>query len=358
MKTVWILAPLLAGCSTEAPRPNYAVEAATSIDGSETELIVLRDNLGGIEAAIAPSKGGELSGLRIKHEANWLETLQLARDYAPRPGFGGKGPLLWPATGRNFPPDLEERRRSGESFDGGAYEHRGVRRDMPIHGFARDLPWKVEEAVAAERFARALLSLRDTEHTREMYPFGFRSTVEYVVRGGGLEVRYVVRADAGNTEPMFFSIGNHITFVAPLVEGSDPGKMVLKSPSSIEILKTDYGIPTGETRPLSYAEGFDLGNYQPLVATSLTGYPAGEDPYIEYSDPAGLTLRISHRASEIPPDPVILFNVWGDVRSGFFSPEPWVGLQNSLVQKQGLTYLDPGAEFRWSFVVDYSHTAE
>lgn len=358
MKKAWIIAPLLAACSTEGPRSDYEVEAATSIDASATELIVLRDNQGGIEAAIAPSKGGELSGMRVWHEGGWLETLRLARDYTRRPGFGGKGPFLWPATGRNSPPDLEERRHSGEPFDGGAYEHRGVRRDMPIHGFARDLPWHVEEAVADERSARALLSLWDSEHTRSMYPFGFRCTVEYVVQGGALEARYAVHADAANPEPMFFSIGNHITFVAPLVEGSDPGKMVLTSPSSTEIVKTEYGIPTGETRPASYAKGFELGNYPPLVATSLAGYPAGKDPYIEYSDPAGLTLRVSHRASEIPEDPVILFNVWGDVRSGFFSPEPWVGLQNSLVSKQGLTYLDPGETFRWTVRVDCSHPAE
>ena len=50
---------------------------------------------------------------------------------------------------------------------------------------------------------------------------------------------------------------------------------------------------------------------------------------------------------------MILFNVWGDVRDGFFSPEPWVGLQNSLVQRQGLVYLDPGDDFLWDVRVSY-----
>ena len=353
MRSSWILVLLIAGCSTESLPTRYVLETARSIDASATELIVLKDQIGGMEAAVAPSKGGELSGLRVRHGDQWLETLQLARDYAPRPGFAGKGPFLWPATGRNFPPDLEERRRAGESFDGGAYEHAGIRRPMPIHGFARDLPWAVESQSAGGEGARALLSLTDSAETRSMYPFGFRCTVEYVVEDGALELRYVVRADADNSEPMFFSIGNHITFLAPLVEGSDPDEMVLASPSTSEILKTSYGIPTGEIRDLSYAEGFMLGNYPPLAATSLTGYPEGEDPFIEYRDPAGLTLRISHRPSEIPNPPVILFNVWGDVRNGFFSPEPWVGLQNSLVQKQGLLYLDPGDEFLWDVRVSY-----
>ena len=353
MKRISLLVALAIGCGSGGTSPRYALEKAQSIDDSAVELIVLRDEAGGLEAAIAPSKGGELSGLRVKFGGAWLETLQLARDYAPREGFGGKGPFLWPATGRNFPPDLEERRRSGERFDGGAYEHAGVRRPMPIHGFARDLPWRVEEMSAGSAGARALLSLSDSAGTRGMYPFGFRCTVEYAVAEGALELRYSVAAAEENAEPMFFSIGNHITFLAPLVEGSDPAAMVLASPSSTEILKTEFGIPTGETRPLSYADGFLLGGYPPLTATSLSGYPEGEDPFIEYRDPAGLTLRISHRPSHIPDPPVILFNLWGDVRSGFFSPEPWVGLQNSLVQRQGLIYLDPGQKFHWTVTVSH-----
>ena len=344
---------LVAGCGGVPPSPNYSVDTARSIDDSQVTLVVLRDESGGLEAAIAPSKGGELSGLRVRHRGEWLETLQLARDYAPREGFAGKGPFLWPATGRNFPSDLQERRRAGETFDGGAYEHGGVRRPMPIHGFARDLPWNTEEVGADAAGAFAWLTLRDNRQTREMYPFGFQCSVVYTVESGALELRYKVSAADHNDESMFFSIGNHITFLAPLVSGSDPAEMVLASPSSVELLKTDYGIPTGETRPLSYADGISLGDYPPLTATSLTGYPEGEDPYIEYRDPAGLTMRIDHRASEIPPQPVILFNVWGDVRNGFFSPEPWVGLQNSLVQRQGLIYLEPGAEFDWTVRVSY-----
>ncbi len=354
VRCVWPVLLLLGfGCGADPPAARYVHETAHSTDAGAAELIVLRDDVGGVEAAIAPHQGAELSGLRVRWDGSWLETLQLARDYSPREGFGGKGPWLWPATGRNFPPDLLARREAGEQFDGGAYEHGGVRRAMPIHGFARDLPWRVERAGATDASASALLSLQDSPRTKASYPFSFRCTVEYVVADGKLAMQFIVRAAEGNSEPMFFSIGNHITFNAPLVEGSDAAEMVLMSPSTVEILKTPYGIPTGETGPLSYADGYALGNYPPRSATSLTGYAAGADPFVEYRDPAGLVLRISHRASQIPDPPVILFNVWGDVHSGFFSPEPWVGLQNSLVQRQGLIYLDPGESFVWDVSVSY-----
>lgn len=357
LKTLWVLPLFLAACAQEPPppsEPKFVTERATSLDASATELIVLRDEQAGIEVAVAPSRGGELAGLSVRRDGNWIETLYRGRDYSAVEGFKGKGPFLWPATGRNFPPDLEKRRQAGESFNDGAYEHNGVRRPIPIHGFAQAAEWIVEAESADDAGTRALLSFEDNEQTREWYPFGFRATVEYVLSGGNLEMRYVINADESNTEQMFFSIGNHIAFVAPLIAGSDPAKMQLVTPSSIELLKTDYGTPTGETRPRSHADGVELGEFPPLVPISLAGYPQGEDPWIEYKDPAGLTIRMSHHASDVPPDPVVLFNLWGDVRAGFYSPEPWVGLQNSFVLREGLIYLDAGERFDWTITISIS----
>ncbi len=46
--------------------------------------------------------------------------------------------------------------------------------------------------------------------------------------------------------------------------------------------------------------------------------------------------------------PVVLFNLWGDPEAGSFSPEPWVGLQNSLNLQQGLVRLSPGRSWTWT----------
>ena len=65
---------------------------------------VLRDTIAGVEAAIAPSEGGELSSYRVKLKEEWTEFLYHARDYSDGPGFKGKGgPLLWPAVGAQYP---------------------------------------------------------------------------------------------------------------------------------------------------------------------------------------------------------------------------------------------------------------
>ena len=342
----------LAGC-VEPGR--YELDQAQAIGDVPVKLVVLRDSESGVEAAIAPDRGGELSSLRFRSGDNWTELLYLGRDYSPRDDWTGKAPLLWPATGRNFPPDLEERRKAGEIFHDGAWESNEQRYPMPIHGFARDQPWEVQGSGATPDFAQTQLALEDTPTTREMYPFRFRITVDYVLADGALEIEYEVTADTENKEPMPFSIGNHITFVAPLVAGGDPGKVVLVTPSTQEILKTNYGVPTGETRPRSHADGIELADFERRGAVSLTGY-SGE-PYIELTDPAGLTIRMSHTASEVPAQPIILYNLWGDAPGGFFSPEPWVGLQNSLVTQKGLIHLQPGDKFDWTIHIEISNAS-
>jgi hypothetical protein len=79
---------------------------------------------------------------------------------------------------------------------------------------------------------------------------------------------------------------------------------------------------------------------------SLGGYE--NDPWLRLSDPAGLRLSVQHHAARLPSAPVVQFNVWGDPAGGYFSPEPWAGLQDSFVLRQGLVELAPGGTWKWA----------
>ncbi len=302
---------------------------------------VVRIEADRVRATIVPEKGGEMGSLQTRHRGQWIETLYRAMDYSDKPGWTGKAPFLWPATGRNFPKDV----KPNEEARGSAWDWNGARLPMPIHGFARDLPWKVE----TKSRRRAVLTLRDSESTRKSYPFGFRLAAEYTAAAGAVSILYTVTADEGNSGPMPFSAGNHITFNTPLVAGSDPLKMTFETPSTVEYLKAAGGIPTGEKRPRSYAPAVPLSQIQALTAISLSGYSG--DPFMILSDPAGLSLRISQKADSAPSEPVVRFNVWGDPRNGYFSPEPWVGLQNSFNLRQGLVWLEPGRSWKWKIEI-------
>jgi galactose mutarotase-like enzyme len=223
----------------------------------------------------------------------------------------------------------------------GSYEHNGRRYHMPIHGFARQMPWKVESRTPAS----AVLSLADTAESRRLYPFGFRLAVEYRLEGAALHVTYRVKAK----DALFFSIGNHITFRTPLVEGSDPLAMTFATPSTLEYLKDAANVPTGAHKPRSFARPVKLGDLKAIPAVSLGGYDG--DPWMRLTDPAGPSLHLAHHAQSWPAPPVLQFNVWGDAKAGYFSPEPWVGLQNSLNLRQGVVNLAAGAEWQWSITL-------
>lgn len=357
MRIAAIFLLCMAAVSCSAPEPEvtepevtaarYSAGHGKTPDGL-ADLLVLEDAEARIAASIAPGKGGELSSLRILLDQGWVETLYLGEDYSPREGWTGKAPLLWPATGRNFPKGFTPERLPDGSIEQGRWELDGKRYEMPGHGFVRTMPWTVEQLGVREG-AFAALSVEDTKLTRSYYPFRFRLDVAYTLADGALEIAYTVTAKANNERPMPFAIGNHITFNTPLVPGGDVAAVRFTTPSDRELLK-DQGLPTGQGRPRSHADGMNLGDFEVKEAVSLTGYSG--DPWMELVDPQGLKIRLSHKADSYPEQPFVQFNVWGDAREGYFSPEPWVGLQNSFVLDQGMTRLAPGESWRWTIRIE------
>lgn len=279
------------------------------------DLVRIADPGGAWEALLSPAHGGELASFRVRYKGGWIETLYRAADYSPTGGWTGRAPWLWPATGRNEP--------------------------LPQHGFARDKAWRVEKSGPSG----AVLSLADSPQTRRIFPHRFRLTAEYFAEQASVfAIRLTVTAAKQNSAPMPFSTGNHITFRTPLIPGSDPLAMTFTSPSTLEYLKRDR-IPTGESRAASFSKPVRLGTLPRNDAVSLGGYEG--DPWMELRDPAGLSVRIWHHATPTPPAPLVQFNIWGDPGAGYFSPEPWVGLQNAHNSRQGLTWLKPGERWVW-----------
>lgn len=304
--------------------------AAERYEAFQDGLVHLRDNAAGVEAVISPQAGGELCGLKFRWQGEWIELIYRACDYSAQDGWRGKAPLLWPATG---------------STKGGAYELRGASYDMPQHGFIQHMHWKADIVHADKKEARAFLAVADTADTRKRYPFGWRVSVEYRLIEGRLHMQYTAGASSQNTEKMFFSIGNHITFRMPLVPGSDAGKVRMETAAKTMLLKDKNNIPTGEVKEPPFTGVVDLGNFVANPAVSLGGY-AG-DPSLTLTDPQGLRVRIRHHATALPTQPFVQFNLWGDVKAGYFSPEPWVGLQNSFHLKRGMVELEPGKAWNW-----------
>ncbi len=309
-------------------------------------VIVLRNKISGAEIAVAPSQGGELSSYRVMFHGQPVELLYHARDYSIGQGFPGKAPVLWPAVGGQYPIGTVPKTACGE----GSYLLDGKSYPMPCHGFARNLPWKEidNERSANDAGAQVTLELRDSEATRQVYPFGFQLRVTYRLTRKLVAIEYEVTADGSNTQPMPFSIGNHIAFNLPFVKGSDPAGMMLLTNNGMRLLRSPQGTLSGEQERGSF--GLErLGDFDARTALVLAGYHGR--PYARLADLQGITVRITQTGGSKLPEPLVRFVLYGGPQVGYLCPEPWFGIQNSLNSGKGLVKLEPGKSWSWGFEI-------
>jgi gluconolactonase len=319
----------------------YTITDESASGPDSPKVIVLHDNIAGAEAAIAPTEGGELSSFKVTFKGQQIELLYHARDYDHRTGFQGKGPLLWPAVGAQYPVNTIPK----ESCGIGTYTAMGKRYPMICHGFARTVPWKETNRAADNHSARVTLELTASDATRKFYPFAFHLDTTYELVDGHLTINYVVKSDDSNAEPMPFSIGNHIGFKLPFLSGTDPAKMLFETQNTVQLLRNAVGVLNGEQKLRSFYSAEELGSFDAHVALPLTGYKS--QPFSRIIDPQGMTVRLTQTSSTTLVEPLIRTNAYGGPAVGYFCPEPWFGVQNSLNTGVGLVKIKPGASWTW-----------
>ena len=215
----------------------FAADSRATVSEDDERIVLEYDRA--VRAIIEPRHGGELAGLSVFMRGEWHELIYRAADYSEQPGWRGKAPLLWPATGVSI----------SESGGRGSYMAGVGLYKMPMHGFARAQAWRIVETTSGANSAAATLELVDTDASRRLYPFGFSLRAEYRVDPCGLEIRYHVAASAANEAPMPFSIGNHVTFRLPLVNGSAPEATTFRTNLPQEYIIDAKRVFTGQARP-------------------------------------------------------------------------------------------------------------
>ncbi len=147
----------------------------------------------------APQAGGRLLSWTIddKEVIHWPENA----DWSQPARIRGGNPLLFPFLGRH--------RVDGKI--GYWRDAQGTVRALPMHGFARDLPF---EAHADVNGAGLRMTLTDSDATRAGYPFGFRFEAIYrLADTHALDVT-LSTTNTGNTRLPYYA-GHHFYFTLP-----------------------------------------------------------------------------------------------------------------------------------------------
>lgn len=189
--------------------------------------------------------------------------------------WAGRSPVLFPFVGR---------------LTGGAYRLGGRQFPMEIHGFARKMPFTLEDA----REDALCLLLTDDAETYAQYPFHFELRIAYRLQACRLQVEYEVLNLSEET--MYFGLGGHPGFNLPLNEGLDFADYSLEFPFAHQpgrVGFTESCYLNGRCHPFPLEEGRRLPLRHSLFDEDAIVLADAARELRLYSEkgPRGLTMR-------------------------------------------------------------------
>jgi galactose mutarotase-like enzyme len=267
---------------------------------------------------IAPQHGGRLLSWHIGNDAiiHWPDTA----DWSTPARVRGGNPLLFPFLGRH--------RVDGQL--GQWQDSSGVVRALPMHGFARDLPF----APATDADGHGVrMTLVDTPQTRAAYPFAFRFEAAYrFIDTHTLEAELTV-TNTGDA-PLPHYAGHHFYFALP--HG-------MRAQTTLELPPTErrHQFPEGPiSEPSPGAPRYTLDEARILDRFHcLLDVPS--EPVRLDCAPLGRRIEIDlNRPGSVPWYAV---TTWTEAdTSDFYCVEPWLGLPDAIHNGMGLRWVAPG----------------
>jgi len=249
----------------------------------------------GDQVRLVPERGGLLTGWRCSGR----ELIYLDQERFADPALSVRGgmPVLFPICG-NLPGDRLP-------LPQGDYS-------LKQHGFARDLPWQLEELADG---SGVQLTLRDTPASLASFPFPFVLQLSFQPEADGLVI--AVRIENRGEEAMPYSFGLHPYFqISPFGAAGDPDGVRLE------------GMPDRCLNHLTMAEDATANQLERLPqGVDLLARPAGT---VRLVDPAaGTALELQ---STPPLDLVV---IWTEPPRPMLCLEPWTGPRGALISGDG-----------------------
>jgi len=290
---------------------------------------LVRWQVGGSTFLALPEKGARLMNWNlampdgsVRDVIHWPEIASMAEFTKAR----GGNPILFPFVARTF-----DRGETGFWRDAA-----GIRRPMPMHGFARQGDFRTTR-VDATGFEAALVPGAEAEAS---YPFRYEFRVEYRFAAFGLTCNLTL--ENLGTEPLPWCAGHHFYFTVPWNEGANRGDYLIRIPAGTRLRQDAAGqLVPGPV--LAQEEPMDNPG---LIDTFHTALRSPEVVFGEKGLPGDVVVRIGSAAAA-PPGSAFVTWTQSDT-SPFYCVEPWMGLANAPEHKQGLHLVPPGGRDRFT----------
>jgi len=196
---------------------------------------------------------------------------------------------------------------------------------LPQHGFARDLPWQLEEFAAAAGASAGpgvRLSLVDTEATRAVFPHAFTLELDYRLTPGCLAITARVSNTSAAASPALpFSLGLHPYFAV-----QDLAAVRLE------------GLPKRCFDHIPMAEAATAGQLERLTTgVDFLAHPSGAVRLLDAAAPAG--GRWIAMETQAPLDLAV---VWTEPPRPMVCLEPWTAPRGAMASGDRLLQVQPG----------------
>lgn len=274
------------------------------------------------------AKGAELCSIK---------TLQNDKEY-----IWQADPEIWASHAPNLFPVIGVLKEGAFLYEGQEYK-------MPKHGFIR---YNESISLKEKTENKLVFQLQHSEESHTQYPFKFKFELSFSLQGKSLKVsHHILNID---DKPMYFSLGGHPAFNAPLFEGENYEDHFLEFDKILELrthLINERGLITGETKLLSENSNRiqlhkNLFDNDALIFKNL-----GSKRLALKSIISGELLTVEFEDFEN-------LGIWAKPGAPFVCIEPWLGIADSrqssrdIKTKEGIIKLMPSKEFNASYTIN------
>lgn len=224
------------------------------------------------------------------------------------------------------------------------YYYKGKTYQMPRHGFARTLDFQYEQLAPNA----ILFTLKDSPETLAQYPFPFRLEITYTLDKASIYCQYRVY-NAGD-ETMYFSLGAHPAFAAPLNGEGKYNDYYLQFKGLDELnfydVVDNLVSDTQQTIKLKNQRLYLNYNLFKNDALVFKNFPVSSLYLMNEKNYNGIEFSF-------PDFPY--FGIWAALNADFVCLEPWCGIADTInhnqdiTTKEGIIQLEPQRNWqrRW-----------
>lgn len=245
-------------------------------------------------------------------------------------------PDIWPRRAPLLFPVIARLKDGQYTLDGETYT-------ISSHGFCRDALFTVEQHSETS----VSFHLSDSEETQAVYPFAFHLTVTYTLEGNRLVKAH--RVENRSEREMYFEVGGHDGFLAPLVAGETMDDYAVRIPGLETIQPYPMNeelmiVPKDTVYPLRDGRIPLKPSVYGLDTIILDELPERKAVLVDGSDRPRVTLEF---------DDFPYLGIWTQNKefdTNYVCIEPWTTLPDAtfvgrgLKEKAGVCTLAPGAE--------------